>query len=420
MKLEQLFRSKVLGGNREGSGGSGVTIKNQDLTVTENGTYTHDAGYTGFGMVQVEVPQTVGGSGEGGSSYPVLLEDTTLTETGWNRLDALEGVDFMGDDVETLLIIFDGVPYACNRFINPFGEYCWGDSRFFWIDEDEEGNMIGDPTNAVDVPFVLYAYMDGLGDDFGFGGWNETIVWEIDIKPEVGEGKHTVRIEKVSKGTATVNNEAMYIDENGYYTPSEGYTGFSYVDVNVPTGGGGDQLAIDLIEANFETITELPDGLTKIGSTMFSGSKLALSKFPDSLTSIKSYAFQNCTGLTMTSLPDGIQVVDAYTFNGCSNLALTSLPSELTDINGNAFQNCSKLAFTIFPSKLTYIGNASFKGCDGLKTLTFTSTPTYINSYAFQNSTSIKTINVPWAEGVVSGAPWGATNATINYNYTGA
>jgi hypothetical protein len=26
---------------------------------------------------------------------------------------------------------------------------------------------------------------------------------------------------------------------------------------------------------------------------------------------------------------------------------------------------------------------------------------------------------VPWAEGAVANAPWGATNATINYNYTG-
>ena len=33
--------------------------------------------------------------------------------------------------------------------------------------------------------------------------------------------------------------------------------------------------------------------------------------------------------------------------------------------------------------------------------------------------TNLTTINVPWAEGAVAGAPWGATNATINYNYTG-
>ena len=30
----------------------------------------------------------------------------------------------------------------------------------------------------------------------------------------------------------------------------------------------------------------------------------------------------------------------------------------------------------------------------------------------------VKTVNVPWAEGAVASAPWGA--ATVNYNYTGA
>ena len=42
-----------------------------------------------------------------------------------------------------------------------------------------------------------------------------------------------------------------------------------------------------------------------------------------------------------------------------------------------------------------------------------------IEDYAFKNCTALTTINVPWSEGEVASAPWGATNATINYNYTG-
>ena len=43
--------------------GSGVEIKNQDIEVTKNGTYTADAGYTGLGTVNVNIP-TGGGSEE--------------------------------------------------------------------------------------------------------------------------------------------------------------------------------------------------------------------------------------------------------------------------------------------------------------------------------------------------------------------
>ena len=69
--------------------------------------------------------------------------------------------------------------------------------------------------------------------------------------------------------------------------------------------------------------------------------------------------------------------------------------------------------------EITSIGDYAFSGCTNLQTITFKGKPTTIGSTAFQNCSNLITINVPWAEGDVAGAPWGATNATINYNYTG-
>ena len=106
-------------------------------------------------------------------------------------------------------------------------------------------------------------------------------------------------------------------------------------------------------------------------------------------------------------------------FSGCSKLALTSLPSSLTSIGDDAFYNCTKLALTSLPSGITSIGSGAFDKCSSLTSITFEGTPTTINSSAFSNCTNLTTINVPWAEGAVANAPWGATNATINYNYTG-
>ena len=40
----------------------GAEIKNQDITIKENGTFTPDDGYTGFGTVKVEVESSGGGS----------------------------------------------------------------------------------------------------------------------------------------------------------------------------------------------------------------------------------------------------------------------------------------------------------------------------------------------------------------------
>lgn len=41
-------------------GGGGTTINNQDKTITENGEYTADEGYTGLGTVTVNTPQPSG------------------------------------------------------------------------------------------------------------------------------------------------------------------------------------------------------------------------------------------------------------------------------------------------------------------------------------------------------------------------
>lgn len=60
--------ARRLGG---GNSGGGVAIKNQDKTITENGTYKADSGYTGLGTVSVNVP----------SKEPVL-QDKTITENG--------------------------------------------------------------------------------------------------------------------------------------------------------------------------------------------------------------------------------------------------------------------------------------------------------------------------------------------------
>lgn len=96
-----------------------------------------------------------------------------------------------------------------------------------------------------------------------------------------------------------------------------------------------------------------------------------------------------------------------------------TLPSDLTKIGDYVFYNYKNLALTSLPDGLTSIDDYAFQGCSGLTTITFEGTPSYIGLSAFSSCTNLTTINVPWAEGAVANAPWGATNATINYNYTG-
>ena len=159
-------------------------------------------------------------------------------------------------------------------------------------------------------------------------------------------------------------------------------------------GGGSDEEFISVIERTATNPT-LPSGLTKVGSYVF-------------------YSYKN---LALTTLPNGVTSIGISAFYGCKNLALTSLPNGLTSIGDYAFYNCSSLALTSLPNGVTSISGYAFQNCTGLTEITFKGKPTSIYSSAFKGCTNLTTIRVPWSEGEVSGAPFGATNATLIYSY---
>ena len=166
-------------------------------------------------------------------------------------------------------------------------------------------------------------------------------------------------------------------------------------------------------------LTELPKGVISIGSTAFMRcAKLALTSLPEGLITIECDTFSNCTSLALTSLPEGVTSIGESAFDTCTSLALTSLPEGVTSIGERAFYYCTSLTLTSLPASIDSIGYAAFGLCTGLTSITFEGTPTTIDSSAFGSCTNLTDIYVPWAEGAVANAPWGATNATIHYNHT--
>ena len=204
---------------------------------------------------------------------------------------------------------------------------------------------------------------------------------------------------------------------NQTITPDEGKT-LSSVTVNKPT---------TMIPANIKTGVDIGgvvgtyEGVSVtepyIEETYNSQGDL-IGAVMHGYTWIRANAFYNCTYLALTSLPSEITSIKNYAFSGCAYLALTSLPSGVTSIGHGAFRECANLTLTSLPSKIKTIGNNTFQGCVRLISITFEGTPTSISSTAFTGCTNLTEIKVPWAEGAVVNAPWGATNATITYNYT--
>jgi len=181
--------------------------------------------------------------------------------------------------------------------------------------------------------------------------------------------------------------------------------------------GGGSNLE-DFISGN-TTEVNLPDA-TKIINKAFYEQKYNFTKITmPNVTKIGDYAFYYAEVLQISDLPPNLTEIGQYAFMCCRKTTIIAFPSTLTKIGQRAFAYNPNLAISSFPASLQSIEYEAFSQCPKITTITFEGTPTKLNA-PFLNATNLKTINVPWIEGQVAGAPWGATNATINYNYNNA
>ena len=165
---------------------------------------------------------------------------------------------------------------------------------------------------------------------------------------------------------------------------------------------------------------KLPESLVSIGDGTFRYcAKLALAELPEKITTILDQAFYGCSQVTFTRLPAGLTRLYAQCFRGCSKMPLEAIPTGVTVIETQVFYGCTKLAIREIPAKVTSIASSAFYNCTGLTEITFRGTPNTINPKAFDGCANLTHIYVPWAEGAVADAPWGATNAQIHYGSGG-
>ena len=115
----------------------------------------------------------------------------------------------------------------------------------------------------------------------------------------------------------------------------------------------------------------IPDSVTSIGSSAFYNcSSLASVTIGDSVTSIGKGAFNWCTNLTSVTIPDSVTNIDDYTFSYCSSLTSVTIPDSVTTIGKQAFMDCDRLVSVTIGNGVTSIGREAFAGCDKLVEVT--------------------------------------------------
>ena len=79
------------------------------------------------------------------------------------------------------------------------------------------------------------------------------------------------------------------------------------------------------------------------GKLCYGLSELTSITIPNSVKTIGSHAFRDCSGLTAIGIPENVTSIEYSTFSGCTALASVIIPSSVTMIDEYAFGECLKL-----------------------------------------------------------------------------
>lgn len=182
--------------------------------------------------------------------------------------------------------------------------------------------------------------------------------------------------------------------------------------------------------SDFITKVEVSDGVTSIGDDTFQFCvNLEEISLPDSLTSIKTWVFENCKALKRVVIPESVTALGDYAFRYCDNLEEIVLPEGLQEIGIGAFHGCSSLKKVVVPKNVKVIKAAAFGHCASLEEVVLPegllqiAASAFGDNYASGESPKLTSIHIPAsvtyiASSAITEYMKNITVAPGNQNYT--
>lgn len=184
--------------------------------------------------------------------------------------------------------------------------------------------------------------------------------------------------------------------------------------INSTIGTGASKpLDVQIKNGNYKTFYDIIDFLTRGAGE----AHLDTSSYTVDISKYSNSSYK------IIILPPDVHIIGNNAFYNCQQLEKITIPSSVYMIGNDAFSDCRSMKEVRFlpESSLHTIGDRAFMNCESLTSITIPKNVTSLDATTFSGCTNLMDIYVPWQEGAVEGAPWGAPNddVLVIYGWSG-
>ena len=209
--------------------------------------------------------------------------------------------------------------------------------------------------------------------------------------------------DKIENFEGIVPSGSIEITENGTYNISE----YASTVVDIPS-----EVTYDELASGEKPSGDITLSVEDVTTTVFRDKWAITSIHAPNCVSVVNFAFSGCSGVTEIEFPKLEKVGNnAFTNIRATHIVLPALKTA----GAGAFASQAMVRHICVGENIETLEASFFNNMLAGWSIKLKGKPTSIATNAF-GSTTTGDIYVPWSEGEVSGAPWGATGATVHYN----
>ena len=171
---------------------------------------------------------------------------------------------------------------------------------------------------------------------------------------------NTTQIQYYAFYSTLISPETITIPDTIEYVSSGDFYSLSNIKEYIVQNGNARYKSIDgaIYDTKYNFLVRYPnategsatieDGTVKIDEYAFKDCKISSVTMPDTITTIRSNAFENCRNLKDVTLSKGLCDIDYECFIDCSSLEGIIIPESVENIYSHSFENCNALKSMVF------------------------------------------------------------------------